>query len=293
MRPSFPERLNIPHPIPYQGSKRQLATAILGHFPAGVRTLIEPFAGSAAVSLAAAARQQAARYVINDVNQPLVGLWREIIDSPEKLADQYEHLWQAQRGDPRVYYDAVRSEFNQTGRADHLLYLLARCVKASVRYNSQGEFNQSADHRRLGAHPTTLREQLLGASRLLRGRAECTCVDYREALAHATPDDLIYLDPPYQGVGGQHDPRYLKGVPLAEFVEVLESLNQRRLKYLVSYDGRTGGRIHGLKLPKRLRLRRLELAAGRSSQATLLGRAEVTVESLYLSPALSKLPAHG
>jgi DNA adenine methylase len=32
----------------------------------------------------------------------------------------------------------------------------------------------------------------------------------------------------------------------------------------------------------------VELEAGRSSQATLLGRAEVTVESLYLSPALAE-----
>jgi DNA adenine methylase len=73
-----------------------------------------------------------------------------------------------------------------------------------------------------------------------------------------------------------------------EFVEVLESLNYRDIKYLVRYDGRTGGRVHGHRLPARLRLRLIELDAGRSSQATLLGRAEVTVESLYLSPALDE-----
>ena len=72
-----------------------------------------------------------------------------------------------------------------------------------------------------------------------------------------------------------------------EFVEVLESLNYREIKYLVSYDGRTGDRVHGRKLPDRLRLHLIELDAGRSSQATLLGRSEVTVESLYLSPALA------
>jgi DNA adenine methylase len=32
----------------------------------------------------------------------------------------------------------------------------------------------------------------------------------------------------------------------------------------------------------------MEIEAGRSSQATLLGRAEMTVESLYLSPALAE-----
>jgi DNA adenine methylase len=108
------EHLKVPHPIPYQGSKRNLAPAILGYFPERVGTLIEPFAGSAALTLAAAAHGLAARYVINDLNQPLVELWRAIIESPEKLARQYETLWRAQHGDRRQYYDQVRGEFNQS-----------------------------------------------------------------------------------------------------------------------------------------------------------------------------------
>jgi DNA adenine methylase len=36
-----------------------------------------------------------------------------------------------------------------------------------------------------------------------------------------------------------------------------------------------------------LNLTLVEIEAGRSSQATLLGREEMTVESLYLSPALA------
>jgi DNA adenine methylase len=280
--------LKIPHPIPYQGSKRNLATEILRCFPEGVTTLMEPFAGSAAITLAAAARGLAAHYVINDLNKPLVGLWRAIVQSPEKLIRQYETLWRAQHEDRREYYDNVREAFNRTGRPDYLLYLLARCVKAAVRYNANGEFNQSPDNRRMGALPATMQEHVLGASHLLRGKTEFASLDYRQAVARATPDDLIYMDPPYQGVCGERDPRYLKGVLVAEFVEVLESLNYREIKYLVSYDGRTGDRIHGRKLPDRLRLHLIELRAGRSSQATLLGRAEVTVESLYLSPALAE-----
>lgn len=280
--------MRVPHPIPYQGSKRYLAPAILGYFPERVGTLIEPFAGSAALTLAAAARGLAARYVINDLNKPLVELWRAIIESADKLARQYATLWWAQHGDRRLYYDQVRAEFNRTGRPDCFLYLLARCVKASVRYNASGEFNQSPDNRRMGALPETMREHILGASHLLRGKAECSSLDYKQAVAQATADDLVYMDPPYQGVCGERDPRYLKGVVFDEFVEVLESLNFRDIKYIVSYDGRTGERVHGRMLPERLRLHLIELHAGRSSQATLLGRDEVTVESLYLSPELAE-----
>lgn len=276
----------IPHPIPYQGSKRNLAAKILAYFPERVGTLLEPFAGSAAITLAAAAQGLAARYVINDLNRPLIALWEAIIERPLELARQYELLWHAQHTDRRRYYDKVRDGFNRTGRPDYLLYLLARCVKAAVRYNADGQFNQSPDNRRMGALPRTMRAQILGASRLLRGKTECLAQDYKAVVARATPEDLIYLDPPYQGVCGERDPRYLQGVLFDEFVAVLETLNYRDINYLVSYDGRTGNRVHGRKLPDRLRLHLIELQAGRSSQATLLGRAEVTVESLYLSPAL-------
>jgi DNA adenine methylase len=280
--------MKVPHPIPYQGSKRNLAPAILGYFPQDISTLIEPFAGSAAITLAAATRGLAERFLIADLNKPLVELWRAIIESPEKLARQYESLWRAQHDDRRQYYDKVREDFNRTGKPDRFLYLLARCVKASVRYNADGQFNQSPDNRRMGALPETMRLHILGASHLLRGKTACEASDYREVIARATRDDLVYLDPPYQGVCGERDPRYLQGVLVNEFIEVLETMNFRDIKYLVSYDGRTGERVHGRKLPERLRLHHVELHAGRSSQATLLGRAENTVESLYLSPALAE-----
>ena len=280
--------MKIPHPIPYQGSKRGLASAILAYFPELMGRLIEPFAGSAALTLAAASSDLASGFVINDLNEPLMNLWRAIINSPERLARQYESLWKAQHAENRRhYYDAVRDEFNRTGKPEHLLYLLARCVKASVRYNASGEFNQSPDNRRMGALPATLREHIFGASQLLKGRTECLSQDYKEVLARAGADDLIYMDPPYQGVCANRDPRYLKSVIFDEFVDELDSLNSRNMSYLVSYDGRTGDKTHGRRLPPRLGLRLVELEAGRSSQATLLGRAEVTVESLYLSPALA------
>lgn len=280
--------MKVPHPIPYQGSKRNLASAILDYFPEHVDTLIEPFAGSAAMTLAAADRNAASHYFISDLNKPLIDLWRAMIQSPEKLAKQYEQLWKAQHGDRRKYYDQIRDEFNRNGKPDHFLYLLARCVKASVRYNANGEFNQSPDNRRMGALPETMRQQILGASHLLRGKTKLACLDYKEVVAQATVDDLIYLDPPYQGVCGSRDPRYLKSVLFDEFVEVLETLNFRNISYLVSYDGRTGERTHGRRLPESLRLHFVELKAGRSSQATLLGRDEETVESLYLSPTLAE-----
>jgi DNA adenine methylase len=249
---------------------------------------VEPFAGSAAVSLAAAHHGKAQRFVLNDINAPLMHLWESVINSPHTIASQYKVLWDTQRGREREYYDTVRDEFNRTHRADCFLYLLARCVKASVRYNPRGEFNQSPDNRRRGAHPKTMTQRIVGASRLLRGKTLLLYADYRDVLASVIPDDVVYMDPPYQGVCGGRDARYVGQFSHDSFTEALSDLNARGVYYLVSYDGRHGLKTYGEPLPSSLDLTRIEIEAGRSSQATLLGRDAKTFESLYLSPALSR-----
>ncbi len=282
----------VPHPIPYQGSKRNLAAEILRYFPPKFITLYEPFAGSAAITIAAAVNELGDHYHINDLNKPLMDLWRAIIETPQEIASQYETLWHKQLQDPHSFYDTARDDFNRTGKPDLFLYLLARCVKGSVRYNSLGEFNQSPDNRRQGMKPETMRLQILGASYYLKGKTAVSSMNYRDILDKVTPADLVYMDPPYQGVCGNRDTRYLQNVQFCEFVQALDELNRRDIRYLVSYDGRTGDKIHGKRLPDDLNLTLIELYAGRSSQATLLGRDDVTIESLYLSPSLADELAH-
>lgn len=95
------------------------------------------------------------------------------------------------------------------------------------------------------------------------------------------------MDPPYQGVCGNRDQRYLPRIDHDEFYIELEKLNERNIRYVISYDGRTGNKEYGQPMPDSLKLKCIELRAGRSTQATLLGRSDITYESLYLSPNLS------
>jgi DNA adenine methylase len=278
--------MGIPHPIPYQGSKRKLADTILQYLPADIDRLVEPFAGSAAVSIAAAYNGKASQFLLNDLNVPLMVLWERIINQPTDIAMGYQVLWERQQGKEKEYYAFVRDEFNRTHRPDYFLYLLARCVKASVRYNSTGEFNQSPDNRRKGVVPNTLRKHILYVARLLDGKTCLREMDYRSVLEEVTAKDVVYLDPPYQGTSDGSDSRYLTGLIHEEFVATLENLNRLGISYILSYDGRTGSKKYGKSLPISLSLTTLELNAGRSSQGTLLGREVVTYESLYLSPAL-------
>lgn len=282
----------VPHPIPYQGSKRQLAQYIVSLFPADTQRLVEPFAGSAAVSLAAGHMRRVQRWIINDLHKPLMGLWTEIIERPGEISDGYERVWKAQIGDARAHYDRVRGRFNKLHRPEDFLYLLARCVKAAIRYNSRGEFNNSPDNRRLGAVPDTMRRHIMRASSLLKCRSKLCSTDYRAVLDDARPGDLVYMDPPYQGVVDTHNHRYRHAIGFVDFVAALDGLRRKGIAFIVSYDGRTGTKRFGRPLPLALGLTHVEIPAGRSTQATLLGRDDNTFESLYLSPEIVVDQAH-
>ena len=193
----------------------------------GFTRLVEPFAGSAAVTLAAAANSRFQSYVIADVLKPLAEIWQSIVADPIALADEYESLWFRERQRPIDAFYEIRAEFNNDHRPAKLLYLLARCVKNAVRFNPVGNFNQSPDKRRKGTNPATLRAEMLGARGLLAEETRVICSDFRVLFSEATTGDFFYLDPPYQGTSSGRDRRYLEGVCRDTLIEGLEILNNK------------------------------------------------------------------
>jgi DNA adenine methylase len=278
----------LPHPIQYQGSKRNLATNILKFLPSKIARLVEPFAGTAAISIAASAKNISEHFWINDLNQPLIKLIESIVESPQEIAYSYTEIWNQQHSDSIDHYYQIREQFNRTLDPNIFLYVLARCVKGAVRYNAEGHFNQSPDKRRKGTQPNNMRKNIEGVSKLLKDKCTFTSLDYREILACVRQGDLVYMDPPYQGVCGGRDSRYLSGIDFDDFVLALDKLNQRGISFAVSYDGKRGSTTFGNELPKELNLKKIDLEVGRSAQSTLLGRDEITIESLYLSSSLLK-----
>lgn len=275
---------HLPHPIPYQGSKRNLAPAIALQMPKKVRTLFEPFAGSAAMTLYAAHHDMAETFVIGDSLPAIIHLWQAIVEDPERTAARYREVWEGQTDGDHGYYNRVRERYNATGDPVDLLYIVCRCVKNAVRFTSKGTFSQSHDKRRLGMRPDKMLRAIEGASRLLGGRTEFVAGDWRATIAAATPEDYVYMDPPYQGTSIGRDKRYHSQMTVDVLSAGLRDLNARGVPFALSYDGSTGGKDFGVELPADLRLRRIHLRAGRSSQATLMGKADETVESLYMSP---------
>lgn len=274
-------------PIPYQGSKRRLAPRICKLFPQNIKTLYEPFAGSAAITMYAASHNLAQHFIIGDILPELVELWRLIIDQPQDASMRYRTLWQSQFVIGNDHFNIVRSDYNANKDPISLLYLIARCVKNAVRFNKNGAFTQSVDKRRTGVHPDKLERSIHTASKLLKGRSSLYCGDFTSCTNAAQTGDLVYMDPPYQGTTYGNDKRYAAQLEREHLEEALRNLNERNIPFILSYDGKTGKKVYAEPLQDDLCTTHLAIHAGRSSQSTLAGRAEYTVESLYVSKSLT------
>ena len=280
-------RGKTPHIVQYQGSKRLLAPQILQYMPHKFNRLFEPFSGMAAITIATAMENRADEYYINDINKPIVSILQTAIDSPGALIEDYTKIWTQQFLHPtghleHFYY--IRERFNEGEQtAANMLYLLARCVKGSVRYGKNGNFNQSPDKRRHGTNPKNIASNVYAISSLLKGRAFFSAHDYRNIFEMAQPGDLVYMDPPYQGVSNTKDNRYFSGLSYEEFSESIKILDRKSVDYIISYDGECGDREYGNDLPPSLNCTKFLLNAGTSTQSTLLGKRSITYESLYVS----------
>ena len=221
-----------------------------------INTLYEPFVGSGAITLAAAINEKAKKFVVADKLEPLAELWRWLVTNPDRLIEEYTKLWNEQLSDPAAYFKKVREDYNRTKSPSDLFYLVARCVKNAVRFNSSGDFNQGPDNRRLGLKPDKLKREAVLMSKLLKGRIEIFGCDFREVTSKATPNDLVYMDPPWQGTSGKRDSRYAHLLDLDELIEELDNLNRRNIPFMLSFDGSCGGRTYGTELPSFLQLKK-------------------------------------
>jgi DNA adenine methylase len=280
-----------PQPFPLQGSKRGLVPVITRLIPPDRPRFVEPFCGSAAASIGVRRADLVSDVVLSDANQSLVQLWHEILHRPDRLANEYERIWTAQfdgdQPDARAHFNLVRDQYNAapSERSAEFLFLLNRIVKGSLRYARNGRMNQSADGRRSGARPDTVRTRIMNTSSELTG-ADVLCRDWSAAIGDGDATDVIYLDPPYQGTSDTRDQRYIAGMSVEAFERGVADAIDRGLSLMISYDALRGPVIYGRPLAGDLGMLAIDVVTGVSAQGTLLGRRQAAHETIYLSPAL-------
>lgn len=177
--------------LKWPGGKFRVLDRILPKLPNGVR-LVEPFAGSAAVSLNASF----ASALVADFNVDLINLYRSIqVDQPRFLADA-GGLFDGSHNN-RESFDALRAEFNASDdafrRSVIFVYLNRHGFNGLCRYNARGKFNVPFGRYTNPGFPRREIEAFGAGAQTM----EFAHTDFMSTMSGANRGDVIYCDPPY------------------------------------------------------------------------------------------------
>ena len=261
--------------IKWSGSKRSQADEIISYFPKKIGTYYEPFLGSGSVL----GHLKPERAICSDINKPLIKLWRLIKSDPQTVKEDYRKKWNSLQNIGHTYFYKIRDNFNKTQSPLDFLFLTRTCVNGLIRYNKKGEFNNSLHHTRKGIHPDQLSKIIDQWSEIIKSH-DFFDSSYEITTKSAKAGDLVYLDPPYFNTGT----RYFGAIDFEKFLKYLEDLNERGVKYVLSYDGKRGDKSFVVELPKKLYKRHIMLHSGNSAFNKVQGgKVEKVYESLYLN----------
>ena len=176
--------------IKWSGSKRKVAIELSDKFLSQGR-YFEPFVGGGSMLPFRAVQNG----VASDIIPELIALWNEIKNDPENTANEYKVRWNKLQNEGHEIYYEIRNNFNKTKNPFDFLFLTRTCVNGLIRYNSDGEFNNSMHNNRPGINPERLKVILKTWSFFVKG-IEFLEQDYRETLSLANnKKDFVFLDP--------------------------------------------------------------------------------------------------
>ena len=235
-------------PLKWAGGKRWLLPRLKALLePYRPRRLVEPFAGGLAVALGL----QPERALLNDVNPHLVNFYTQLKAGLRIVGHQEND---------REFFFAQRERFNElvrlggaasTEAAELFYYLNRTAFNGLCRFNSSGEFNVP-----FGKYAKINYTRDFSAYAACFARWEFTCGDFT-ALPVA-PDDVLYVDPPYDVEFTRYSPGdfvwsdQLRLVEwLAQFDCPIVASNQATERVLELYAG-AGYTIERVSAPRRI-----------------------------------------
>lgn len=261
--------------IKWSGGKRTQADTIFSYFPSDFESYYEPFIGGGSMMY----RTQPKHGICGDICEPLIELWNLIKTSPEEVAEGYRKEWETLQDKGQSHFYDVRTRFNEKKNGQDLLFLSRTCVNGLIRFNADGDFNNSFHLTRKGIAPEKMKKIIIDWSDKIQN-VDFLCGDYENTTSGATKNDFVYLDPPYFNTKG----RYYGTIGYERFLGYLEDLNTRGIRFALSFDGKRGDEDFTKDIPKELYKQHLYIPSGNSSFKKVMGGENLQVlESLYLN----------
>ncbi len=188
--------------VKWAGGKQALADRLIRLFPPSFARYYEPFLGGGSVLLALQPEQA----IVGDRNDWLLDTYDAIRVDHAKVARILDGM-----SNTKEFYERIRDvrpeSLEPFQRAAHFIYLNKTCFRGLFRVNKKGMFNVP-----YGAYERRYYDpvNLVAVAGCLQS-VEIRYGDFELCLADITPDDFVYLDPPYYKQGGFSDfDRYTK-----------------------------------------------------------------------------------
>lgn len=215
----------MPHPpifLKWAGGKSQSLQRIDGHIPKTIGSFYEPFVGGGSVLLHVLASLQSGarvllpegRLVAADINPSLINVYRTVQNAHVQLNAELQTIYTAasnacENNTLKEYFYALRSVYNQH-KSEHTPYVAAlfiflnhNCFRGLYRENKSGEFNVPYGHYKVPIVPSA---DIINAAHELFTlypvefkcqNAGAFLEEYNDAIG---PDDVVFLDPPYEKI---------------------------------------------------------------------------------------------
>lgn len=193
-------RVNVPH-IKSQGIKTKLVPWVNSIVPVNFDGVwIEPFMGTGVVAFNIAPENA----LLCDTNPHLVNFYSSLARGEITSASIRDYLAEEggnllEKGEDHYYF--VRDRFNKHHSPLDFLFLNRAGFNGMIRFNRKGEFNIPfcrKPQRFAQAYMTKIVNQVICVEKLLRTKNFVfKCQDFSATIKEASPDDLIYCDPPY------------------------------------------------------------------------------------------------
>ncbi len=183
--------------IKWAGGKRQLLPELKKRLPSNFNNYYEVFLGGGALFF----DLQVQNAFLNDINEELISVYKEIRDNPYKLMEELDKLETLHN---KEYYYEIREwdrlphwdEITSVKKAARMIYLNKSCFNGLYRINKKGEFNVPFNQKEIIS--TYDKENILNISELLNdSKIYIFNKDFEEISNSANKDDFLFFDPPY------------------------------------------------------------------------------------------------